>query len=552
MTPVGRVLVGAGFGFGVALLVAACVGGPDCGVTREIRSNPYVAPRSIVLDAAHPVAEQRVVVHLNAAALPTEGSFDARLYVLDAEEASASPTPAPTAASSEAPPRPVDVTVIREDTDTVIPASAPWEWSIFNVGRPFAAIPIDCPAGSDCDRTYRIRFALSEEAAQVVPLTWTVLSRVTYEGVKAPCGMPSEARTDVETAPPAPLPAAHVATTAKVGQEDAGGSLVLRHLTVTSDQAATGASLHLAIGRRGFESLDDPAWRQWVRVIQDDAVAPLADALVGAEPYVGTPVQGGTLDVPVLVDCPAGAPCERGYWLVFQNFAAAPRPAAWGPDRPLPSLGKMTWTASASATYGKTVGTGTLGLTIDDDPLSGSGTPDAVAASISGMNVSGGDAPTAVDITFTAPPRPASQGDLDRFAPVFAVVHIQASGQSLYTSLDRDGAGPLTAYMNGDGTTNLVAHPLDVCPTTGPCSAVVRLLAGGTLPFSPTERGTGQLDVSVDLVAAPGGSTISIGEPYVVPSTPLSAAPPIEPLAIVAVVGLGLLVLVVVRQRRSA
>jgi hypothetical protein len=103
---------------------------------------------------------------------------------------------------------------------------------------------------------------------------------------------------------------------------------------VTSDQAPTGASLHLAIGRRGFESLDDPAWRQWVRVIQDDAVPPLADALVGAEPYVGTPVQGGTLDVPVLVDCPAGAPCERGYWLVFQNFAAAPRPAAWGPDRP--------------------------------------------------------------------------------------------------------------------------------------------------------------------------------------------------------------------------
>jgi hypothetical protein len=319
---------------------------------------------------------------------------------------------------------------------------------------------------------------------------------------------------------------------------------------VTSDQAPTGASLHLAIGRRGFESLDDPAWRQWVRVIQDDAVPPLADALVGAEPYVGTPVQGGTLDAPVLVDCPAGAPCERGYWLVFQNFAAAPRPAVSGPDRPLPSLGKMTWTASASATYGAAVGTGTLGLTIDDDLLSGSGTPDAVAASISDVNVSGGDAPTAVDITFTAPPRPASQSDLDRFAQVFAVVHIQASGHSLYTSLDGDGAGPLTAYVNGDGTTNLIAHPLDGCPTSGPCSAVVRLLAGGTLPFSPTERGTGQLDVSVDLVAAPDGSTISIGEPYVVPSTPVSAAPPIASLAIVAVVGLGLLVLVVVRRRR--
>jgi MYXO-CTERM domain-containing protein len=74
----------------------------------------------------------------------------------------------------------------------------------------------------------------------------------------------------------------------------------------------------------------------------------------------------------------------------------------------------------------------------------------------------------------------------------------------------------------------------------------------GLLPFSPTERGTGQLDVSVDLVAAPDGSTISIGEPYVVPSTPSVPRHRSHPLAIVAVVGLGLLVLVVVRRRRRA
>src|SRR4029078_4201942 len=107
-----------------------------------------------------------------------------------------------------------------------------------------------------------------------------------------------------------------------------------------------------------------------------------------------------------------------------------------------------------------------------------------------------------------ASPTPrCSRGDRGFCRPVFAVVHIQASGQSLYKSLDGDGAGPLTAYMNGDGTRNLIAHPLDVCPTPGPCSAVVRLLAGGTLPFSPTERGTGQLDVSVELVAPPGGAS---------------------------------------------
>ena len=229
MTAIGRVIAGAGFGIGVALLLVACIGGPDCGAIDEIRSYPSAAPERIVLDAAHPVAEQRVTVHVSAGALPTHGSFDARLYVLRADDTDASPTPAPSNASSDPPVSTVQVTAIREDIGAVIPVSAPWEESVFNVGRPFATIPLDCPAGSDCDRAYRIRIAMSDAATEAVPVAWSLQTRVTYEGTDAPCGIPSDARTDIETTAPVLLPATRVTTATPVGREEVGGPVIVRH-----------------------------------------------------------------------------------------------------------------------------------------------------------------------------------------------------------------------------------------------------------------------------------------------------------------------------------
>jgi len=550
MTAIGRVIAGAGFGIGVALLLVACIGGPDCGAIQEIRSYPSAAPERIVLDVAHPVAEQGVTVHLNAAALPADASFDARLYVLAAEDPEAEPTPAPSAPSTDPAHRAFEVTVVDEGTGAVIPASAPWEGSIVGVGRPLASIPISCSAGIACDRSYRLRFAIPEGVSGAVPFAWTVLTRVTYVGVHAPCGMPSGARTELETMPPTTLTSDRVATAAPVGGDEDGGAVRVHHLTITADRAPRDASLRLAITRPGFESEQDPAWRQWVRVIEDDESTPLADALVGASPYTGIAIQGGTLDVPVLGDCPEDGACERGYWLIFQNFAAAPRPAVWGPDTPPPSLGKMTWTVSARGTYATGGDAGRLGLAIDDDRRTAP-EPSTVSASAQDVNVSGGAAPTAVDVTFGVPDRPTGSPGPDAFATSFAIVHIQASGKSLQTRLEGDGAGPLTGYANGDGTVNLVAHPLDPCPASGTCSAVVTLVAGGTLPWSGSERGSGVLDVSVDLIDAPPGSTVSVGEPYVLPAAPPSALP-IAPLAAVALIGLLLVVLAVALRRRRA
>ena len=86
---------------------------------------------------------------------------------------------------------------------------------------------------------------------------------------------------------------------------------------------------------------------------------------------------------------------------------------------------------------------------------------------------------------------------------------------------------------------------------SGTCSAVLTLVAGGTLPWSGSERGSGVLDVSVDLIDAPPGSTVSVGEPYVLPAAAPSG-PPIAPLAAVALIGLLLVVLAVALRRRRA
>ena len=44
MTAIGRVIAGAGFGIGVALLLAACIGGPDCGAIQEILGRTRAPP----------------------------------------------------------------------------------------------------------------------------------------------------------------------------------------------------------------------------------------------------------------------------------------------------------------------------------------------------------------------------------------------------------------------------------------------------------------------------------------------------------------------------
>jgi hypothetical protein len=545
-----RAIVWVACVFAVALFVGACIGGPDCGLTGEIRSLPYDDGATAELDRADPVAEQRVTVRLNAAALPADSSFEATLLVL-APEGTSGPSPTP-ATTQIVPVRPFEVTVISEDTGTIVPATASWDERLLGFGPVLASIPIDCPAGSDCERSYRVRVAAAHGIDEAVSASWTVQARVTYSGVRTTCGIPGDPEADVETSAPVSLPSERIAISEAVGRDETGGQLEVRHMTVTAERAVAAASLRLSIVRPGLESEEDPAWRQWVRVFADDGAAPLADTLVGPAPYTGTALGGGTVDVPVLADCPRVGRCSRGYWIVFQSFAAAPRWAARGPDTPPPSLGAMTWTASAIASFEVDVGADAISVTIDEDVSAGIDPDRMTTASLDEVTVSGGAAPTAVDITFQVPERIAEADGLDPFGPSVAIVHVRASGHALQVRLDGPGAGPLTGYVNGDGATNLVAHPLDACPASGPCAAVVTLLAGGTLPWSESDRGDGVLDVAVDLAGAPPGSTIAIGEPYLLPASPATGEAPIAPILLGAVAAVLLVALLARRARRLA
>ena len=197
MTAIGRVIAGAGFGIGVALLLVACIGGPDCGAIDEIRSYPSAAPERIVLDVAHPVAEQGVTVHLNAAALPADASFDARLYVLAADDPDAEPTPAPSAPSSEPAHRAFEVT----DRGRGHRRGHPGERALGGVDlRCRSTVRLDpdsCSAGIDVrsrvSPPVRDRGRRQRGRARRMDLQ----TRVTYVGVHAPCGMPSGARTEL-------------------------------------------------------------------------------------------------------------------------------------------------------------------------------------------------------------------------------------------------------------------------------------------------------------------------------------------------------------------
>ena len=259
MTAVVRVIVWASCVIALALILAACITTGDCGGVGEIRSSPYAAEHGVVLSREHPMAEQRVTVHLNAAALPAGASMAPTLLVLPADETPA--LPSPSAPSRDQPIRPFEVTFIREDTGTVVPATAAWDEHDPDVGRILASIPIDCPAGIDCERVYRIRVSAPTGSGGDAPVSWIAQARVAYEGIREGCGSPRNAKADLEATPPTLLPSQRVAFAEPIAREEDGGPIALRHLTVTTDSAPTSASLRVSVVVPGYSSEQDPAWR---------------------------------------------------------------------------------------------------------------------------------------------------------------------------------------------------------------------------------------------------------------------------------------------------
>jgi hypothetical protein len=442
----------------------------------------------------------------------------------------------------------------------VLPAATSWQEATDTWRARYVSIPIDCAPGGDCRRSYRIRVSVPGlEGDASVPAAWLTQVKLAWEGVDTPCGQPREARLELEAATPVRLAAGGAAVSPIVVQEETVGPVIARHLTVSSDRAVDGASLRLALLRtdpvEGASQI--PMWRQWVRVLPDEGLSTLADALVGDAQY-GTgptgygrgPAGGGTLDVPVLAGCVPDAPCERGYWMVIQTVPTVPVWRGAPIDLGYGGAAGFRWAASVTgASPDGVTGSPNVRVRIDApggaSPAGPSLTSDARSVTLTSNRV-----PTALDVTITVPERPAIRDGLDPLAGTMAVIHVSGHGYALVPEVRGPGAGPLRGYINGDGATNLLAHPLDSCPPAGACSVTLQLVGTFNVERTGGQADSAELEWQVELLEAPPGSTITFGELHEL-QVPTDVG--LLPLAAASVVVVGIvvgIVIVVLRRRR--
>lgn len=490
-----RLLAGTVLVVGALTILAGCV---ECFGGSQTVYRDRDADK-IVLDVEHPIAEQQVTLHINAGALPTAGKTEATLIVQ--ADPDVRPNPASTSESEVVP----EFTLIRDDNEVMpimIPAGGT---SVGYSGHAAMVIPLDCPMGADCDRTYRLRVAApGMSAGQSLSAAWQVAVQITYTGVKGTCGTPNDAKVTVEATSPEAVPADRTAFADVVERQETVEPLVARHVTITSDAPPTGASLRLS--QTLATDTERSSWTSWVRVIPDGSATPAASALLG-RPTVQAP-DGWIVDAPVLGDCPATGSCERGYWVVFQGW-----PDAGGPSSAAQSTAQMTWTVAATATYpdGAQSAPG-LRLTVDD-------LPDGLAPEVTleqaadELPLKSNEITTAIDAVFTIPARPAITNGLGPLTASFVVVDLTGRADGLAPRLEGDGAENMTGFFRGDGAASLVAHPFDRCPATGPCTVTVRLVGA----FRPDANGWSsgsRLLWSVSVWGAPPGTTVTFGSPY--------------------------------------
>jgi hypothetical protein len=528
------------------LILAGCI--QDCFGYGELESSEYVGGVSAILDAAHPIAEQRITVRLNAAALPA-GVATKTTLVIGPPATHTQPVPSlgPTQLPTTPPALVPEVTIIRDETNTVVPTTVSWSSRTAQYAPVFASIPIDCPPAKACVQAYRIRVAMPSLAdGEQASVSWDAEAKITWTGATGTCGRPAGASLTIDRADPELVAAETSAFAAPAAIEEDGASLIGRHVIVTSDgPVPSAASMRISTlqHRTGEPSERNPEWRQWIRVIPDNVTNPAADALVGEEPYSMDTLRGGTLDVPILGDCVPREPCRRGYWVVFQNFPAVPpRQGA-----PAATVGRFAWTATAMTTYarGGPAPPATLTLRVDtlDNPLPPEPTVTEAAAPVTLVT---NKVSTALDVAITVPERPQPENGIDRLAASAAIVNFVGNGDGLVTEVRGDGAGPIIGHANGDGRANLIAHPFAACPGTGPCTATFQLVGTFHVERTGSQADTATVSWGVQLLGAPPGTTVTFGRPHELPH-------PTEPsagFAILAGLALVLAALVVIRWTR--
>jgi hypothetical protein len=418
-------------------------------------------------------------------------------------------------------------------------------------GDALAFAALDCRVGNSCDRTFRIRVAAQDlKPGQTLAFAWSVDARLRYSGVQGTCGTPDGATALIAASDPISIAASAAAFAPQVEEQESGGALAARHITITSDgPAPIASSIRLSIHQPNDAPAETP-WRPWIRVVADGSDVAAAEGSVGDQPYAysGAP-NGGTLDLPVLGNCPASGACTRGYWIIFQSYAVAPAFDSAGKETSPAGLGQLSWGVAATATYANPSATAPhLRLTVDNVAAA---LPTAVleqAADPAKMSAS--PEPSSLEATFTLSERPGSEVGLDPLAASLVIVHVQAQLVSFGVHLEGDGAGSLSAVFNGDGSINLIAHPFDSCPTSGPCTVHVRIVGPFSTDVHFTPQDSQEIQWGVTVLGAPPGLTVSFAPRFdPAPST----GPSIEQVVALAwVLVLAVLGILIWRRRRAA
>ena len=479
----------AGFvGYAVLLTLST----RECNPPRTIEGETSEAS---VLDAASPGIEQRITIHVPAAAVPDATRAATVALHLDRSLTAAVPaasSPSPAAASSD-----VSIAFIDEATGEFVHRTAPASARLGSARRStIATIPLRCAVGQDCDRTFRLVVTRSGQTPASGALTWTLRAAVDW-GFTDCAGPPFTARPTVTADAPAPLAADRLMTGELPLRQD-GATILARHVTVSTASAPAAAYGRLFVRR------SDSPWLPWLRIVADEGPAPVVD-----EPLGGLDGASGSrvVDFPILTGCNPGAPCRSGFWVVVQAIPDTRRGSsvAW---EPAPGVGSVDWQVSAVGLRAPgAAGEGSVELRVDDEAQDVGPRP---ALATEPLRIELDPAVDRVmEVAIHVPEWPAAAPDPRRTA--FVVANVIGFGVNHGYHLEGSGAGPIRGGGSGGSSGNLVAHPFDDCPPAGPCDATVRMV--GILIPDPhsSMSGTPNVTWQLHLLGVPPGTTATIG-----------------------------------------
>jgi hypothetical protein len=461
------------------------------------------------LEAASPGFEQRVTVHVPAAGLPDQTRANAVTLNLDrvarppvAPRSSSGTSPPPAASASAEVGSDVRIAFIREDTGDVVTRVTPPAFTADFSGRAaLAAIPLDCVAGLDCDRIFRVVVSLPDGATERGDSISRAMRATINWGFTDCAGPPYLGRPVVTVEPPLALGSDRIVS-AGLPIRSAHATIVARHITVSTASAPEAAYGHLFVRRR------NPAtpWVPWLRIVADEGAPNVVD-LPLAEPYGGA--NEHVVDFPILADCVPRVPCTRGYWVLIQAMPSLTYGGdlAWHAE---PDVGSIDWELGVVAVRAAGDGASAeLAFSVDREPADLAQAP-IIATDTVVMGIDPA-VERIQDVTLHVPAFSRPDAGPDPLRAAYVVVNATGFGVAHGYHLEGDGAGPFRGGASGDSATALIAHPFDQCPATGLCDVVIRMVGVLTPNPNSSMRGTPNVTWRLTLPGVPAGTTATVG-----------------------------------------